>query len=57
MLSKKYRENKAQIDNSRENAKRREDVYEVGTKCWIVKNKFKRERKVDEPAEGPFKIL
>ena len=55
---RKYRENKVQIDNSRENAQCREHIiYEVGTKCWIVKNKFERKRKLDKPAEGPFKIL
>ena len=54
---RKYRENKAQVDNTRENEKRREHDYEVGKKCWIVKNKFERERKLDKPAEGPFEIL
>ena len=52
-----YRENKAQIDNNWENNKRRDYVYEVGTKCWIVKNKFERDHKLDKPAEGPFEIL
>ena len=51
---KKYRENKAQIDNSRENVERKEYVYKEGMKCWIVKNKFEFKSKLDKPAEGPF---
>ena len=54
---KKYQENKAQIDNGREDAKCREHVYEEDMKCWIVKNKFERKSKLNKPAEGPFKIL
>ena len=48
------RERKAVQDNARENTTRREYEYKEGQKCWIVKNRFERKRKLDKPAEGPF---
>ena len=51
------REDKASIDNQRENSKRREYEYQVGQKCWIVKNKYERKNKLAKPAEGPFEIV
>ena len=44
-------------DNQRENAARKDFEYKEGTKCWIVKNKYKRSQKLDKVAEGPFMIL
>ena len=54
---KNYCENKAQIDNNRENDKHQDYIYKIETKCWIVENKFERDCKLDKPAEGPFEIL
>ena len=52
-----HRENKAVQDNTRENERRKDYEYKVGDLCYIVKNKFERKRKLDKPAEGPFKIV
>ena len=54
---KSQRESKAIKDNQRENVKRKQHVYREGDKCWIVKNKYERKRKLDKVAEGPFVIL
>ena len=54
---KEQREKQAAADNQRENAARKEHQYSVGSKCWIVKNKYERSRKLDKIAEGPFEIL
>ena len=54
---KEQREKQALVDNKRENAGRKEHTYSVGSKCWIVRNKFERARKLDKVAEGPFEIL
>lgn len=51
------REEKAAIDNIRENAKRKEHSYQISQKFWIVKNKFERKNKLAKPAEGPFEIV
>ena len=51
------RERKAVQDNARENTTRKEYEYKEGQKCWIVKNRFERNRKLDKPAEGPFEIV
>ena len=53
---KEHREVKAQTDNSRENASRKEYQYATGKKCWIVKNKYEHNQKLDKVAEGAFKI-
>lgn len=54
---KEHREEKAQIDNSRENDSWKEHQYTTGEKCWIVKNKYEHNQKLDKVAEGPFEIL
>jgi len=54
---KNQRETKAIKDNQRENTKRKPHIYRKGNKCWIVKNKYERSRKLDKVAEGPFMIL
>ena len=51
------RELKANRDNQRENTTRREYEYKEGQKCWIVKNRFERKKKLDKPAKGPFEII
>ena len=56
-IIRNQRERKAAQDNERENTTRREYEYKEGQKCWIVKNRFERKRKLDKPAEGPFKIV
>ena len=35
-----------------------EKIFNVkkGDRCYIVKNKFKRKRKLDKPTEGPYFI-
>ena len=55
-MIKTNREKKAQIDNERENKTRKDFQYNKGDKCWIVKNKFERKRKLDKPTEGPYLI-
>ena len=54
---KNQRESKAMKDNQRENNKRKQHTYEEGGKCWIVKNKYERSRKLDKVAKGPFLIM
>ena len=53
----KHRETKAIKDNARENKNRKNYEYKINDLCYIVKNKFERKRKLDKPAEGPFKIV
>ena len=53
---KANREKKAQIDNEKENKTRKTFQYKKGDKCWIIKNKFERKRKLDKPTEGPYFI-
>jgi len=54
---KNHRESQAIKDNTRENKKRKEFVYEIGKKCWIVKNRIDKRRKLDQPTEGPYAIV
>ena len=51
------RENQATKDNNRENNKRKEFQYDVGQKCWIVRNRIEKNRKLEQPTEGPFEII
>lgn len=53
---KSQREDKAVKDNKRENKKRKQHICKEGDKCWIMKNKYERNRKLDKVVEGPFLI-
>ena len=43
---KKYQDNKARVDNVRENKTRKEFEYKINNFCYIVKNKFERKSKL-----------